>query len=221
MRRRRGVFLVVAVIAVALLAAGPLWGHLRESRADGLAVKYGAATSEGAATLADRCTGVMREDYATTSDPRVAGIGPKTYAFLVPKVCTLGVARGLVADDGTMSEQSGFELTTAVTKRMGQERIQTLIFDELAVGQYHLAEPGKVTRWHRCVAMAYSGWDAQPDGVADPSATKLWRRASRQACKLGVQRGIVPKSGAPAVGTAAADELNHLILSTLGNLAQD
>jgi hypothetical protein len=213
MRGRRLFFVLIPVLAVALIVgAVPLWGHVRESRADGLAVKYGAAPSKDEATLADRCTGVMREDYNTMDFPGKAGIGAKTVALLVPEICALGVERGLVANDGTMTEKSGFELTKAVGERMGPERFKTLNFNELAVSPYHLAKPGHVSRWHRCVAMMYSAWDAQASKTTLPPR-QLWLRASRAACTVGIERGIVPKSGAPAPGTVTGREFQQLIAS--------
>jgi hypothetical protein len=217
--RRRVVFAVIGVVVVALVAAVPLWGHLRENRADGLAVKWGAAASKGEATLADRCVGVMHEDFATTDDPGAAGLGEEAFAAMVPEICELGVERSLISDDGTMSEESGAELTRVVIGRMGEERIKTINFSDLAVNRYQLAKPGRVTRWHRCVAMAYSGWDAQPEQAA-AEATKLFRLASRTACTAGVKRGIVPESGAPTVGSQAANELTGLILATMDDLSQ-
>jgi hypothetical protein len=218
--QRRRLFLLLPVLALGLAFGGvALWGQLRESRADGLAVKYGASPSEGQATLADRCTGVMREEYSTTTNPAKAGIGPEAYALMVPKVCALGVERGLIADDGTMSEQSGFELTTAVMERMGPARVQTLVFNELAVTEYHLAEPGHVTRWDRCVAMGYSGWDAQPAQAGLPPLD-VARRALREMCTVGIERGIIPESGAPMTDSPDGRELQQLMLSTLAGLTQ-
>jgi hypothetical protein len=52
-RRRRAVLVVLAFLALTLLVAAPVWGYLRENRDGGLAVKYGAAVSKGAATFAD------------------------------------------------------------------------------------------------------------------------------------------------------------------------
>ncbi|HWM14921.1 MAG TPA: hypothetical protein VNO56_10600 [Gaiellaceae bacterium] len=210
----RVAFLLVPLLAFAVLGGGfALWQHLRESRADGLAVKYGIAASEDEATLADRCTGVMREEYNRSDDPRKAGLPPKVEALLSPKMCALGVQRGLVEDDGTMSEEAGEELSLAVIEQMGVERFQTLLFDELAVTQYHLAKAGEVTRWDRCVAMGYSGWDAQlsKDGLP-PRET--FRRAIRSACTIGIERGIVPASGAPPTDSPEGAALQQLMLET-------
>ena len=51
---------VLVVGAVILLVGGGavVWNHFRVDRADGLAVKYGAASSKEAATVGDRCVGV-------------------------------------------------------------------------------------------------------------------------------------------------------------------
>jgi hypothetical protein len=172
--RPRWIVPLAVVLGLGVVAAGGVggWHHLRLDRANALAVKYGAASSKGEASLADRCVGVMREAYTTTNDPGKAGVPPKTYALLAPKVCALGVERGLVKSDGTMSEDAGRELTLAVIERMGPERVQSLIYTELAVDQYHLATAGKVTRWHRCVAMAYGAASTpSPRSLACPLAT--------------------------------------------------
>jgi hypothetical protein len=218
--RRRHVFVLVAVIALALVVgAVPLWGYVRESRADGLAVKYGAAPSKGKATLADRCTGVMRDGYNRTDDPRTAMIGPKTWAFIAPKVCALGVGRGLVADDGTMTEKAGYDLMLAVTNRMGMGRFQTLMFNELAVGPYHLAKAGHVTRLHRCLAMSYSAYDGLPPG-GDLPTRDVWQRISRKVCTTAIKRGIIPESGAPISDSDAGRELQRLMFLTTAELTQ-
>jgi hypothetical protein len=188
------------------------WGHARESRAAGLAVKHGFAASKGEATLADRCAGVMTEDYKTTTGPRKAGIGEQAFAAMVPEICELGVARGLIADDGTMSEESGFRLTTDVMNTMGQAKVQTLMFTELAV-TYGLARPGKVTRYHRCVAMAYAGWDAAQAQQAELPSKSNWRRGAREGCARALERGLLPASGSPKTGTAEEIELMGLICS--------
>lgn len=206
---------LLAIAGVLVLAAGGsvAWGEARENRAAGLAVKHGFAASKSEATLPDRCAGVMIEDYKTTSDPRKAGIGEQAFTVLVPEVCELGVSRGLVSDDGTMTEDSGFQLTLDVMNQMGPDRVQTLMFNELAVN-YGLAQPGKAKRWHRCVAMAYSGWDAAEDQRSSMPSREAWRRGAREACTAGVRSGIVPASGVPEVGSPEADELFALICST-------
>lgn len=219
--RRRHVFALVAVVALALVVgAVPLWGYVRESRADGLAVKYGAAPSKGEATLVDRCIGTMREEYNTSNNPGKAGIGEETYALLVPEVCALGVERDLVADDGTMSYQAGSDLVVAAMERMGPARLQTLQFNELAVSQYHLAKSGHVTRWHRCVAMSYSGFDARPAKERDGIPRPLWQRISRDTCTAAVELGIIPASGAPALNSASMQAYQQLLLSHLSEISQ-
>lgn len=215
----RAAFLLVPVLALAVVGGGfALWDHLRESRADGLAVKHGAAASEDEATLADRCTGVMREEYNRSDDPRKEGLPPRIDALITPKICALGVERGLVEDDGTMTEAAGEELTLAVIERMGVERFQTLLFDELAVTQYHLSKAGEVTGWDRCVAMGYGGWDAQPSKEGLP-ARGPYRRAVREMCTVAVERGIMPADGFPAADSAQGVALQQLVTETLLELS--
>jgi len=211
-RRPRWILPLVVVLGVGVLAAAGVggWHYLRLDRANALAVKYGAANSKGEASLADRCVGVMREAYQTTDDPGKAGVPPKTYALLAPKVCALGVERGLVKSDGTMSEDAGRDLTLVVIERMGPARVQTLIYTELAVDQYHLARAGQVTRWHRCVAMAYGGWDAQPSKAGLPPRDQF-QRAVRSLCTVAIQRGLIPLSGAPQPNTPEWDAFQQLL----------
>jgi hypothetical protein len=211
-RRSRWIVPLAVVLAMGVLAVAGVggWHHLRLDRANALAVKYGAAGSKGEASLADRCVGVMREAYETTDDPGKAGVPPKTYALLAPKVCALGVERGLVKSDGTMSEEGGRELTFAVIERMGPARVQTLIYTELAVDQYHLAPEGEVTRWHRCVAMGYGGFDAQPSKSGLPPRDQF-RRAVRSLCTVAIKRGLIPPSGAPQPNTPEWDALQQLL----------
>lgn len=212
---RRWAYLALP-LASALLAAGVvgLWKQARVDRADDLAVRYGAASASEAATLADRCVGVMRADYDRSDDPGKAGLPPKTYAVLAPEVCALGVERGLVEDDGTMSTEAGKELTLAVIERFGASRFQTMVYNELAVSQYHLAEPGKVTRLHRCLAMGYGGWDAQPDKDGIPPR-EVFFEAVRKACRAAMKRGLIPASGVPAPGSPQEAELQALLWDTV------
>jgi hypothetical protein len=219
-RRARWIPVVVISIALIALIAGGfgLWNHLRVSRADGLAVKYGAASSTDDVSLADRCTGLIREDYNRSSDPGKAGLPPQAFALLAPKVCALGVERGLVQSDGTMSEQAGNDLTLEVIEGMGAEHFQTLVFNELAVA-YDLAEPGKATRWDRCVAMGYSGWDAQPTKEGLPPRERFFR-AMRDVCTVGIKRGIVPPSGAPAINSPEDAAMQQLLAAALLNPAR-
>ena len=220
-RRVRWVAVVVIPIAGIALVAGAfsLWHHLRISRADGLAVKYGATSTKDDVTLTDRCIGVMREDYNRSDDPRKAGLPPKVDALITPKLCALGVERGLVNSDGTMSEQAGSDLTLAVIEQMGVTHFQTLVFNELAVSPYHLAEPGKVTRWDRCVAMGYGGWDAQPSKEGLPPR-ELFFEAVRQTCTVGIKRGIVPASGVAATNSPEGAAIQQLLAATLLKLAR-
>jgi hypothetical protein len=208
---RRWAYLAIP-LASALLAAGVvgLWNDARADRAADLAVRYGAASSAGDASLADRCVGVLRADYDRSTDPRKAGVPPKTYATLAPDVCALGVERGLVEDDGTMTEQAGKELTLAAIERFGASRFQTMIYNELAVSRYHLAKPGKVTRLQRCFAMGYGGFDAQPvkDGLPPRN---VFFEAVRKACRAGMKRGLIPPSGVPANGSPQEAKLQALL----------
>jgi hypothetical protein len=219
--RRRQVLLLVFVIIVAVFVGGAaVWGHVRETRADGLAVKYGAAQSKGESTLVDRCIGTMREEYNTSNDAGKAGIGEQTYALLVPEVCALGVERDLVADDGTMSNQAGSDLVVAAMERMGPARLQTIQFNELAISQYHLAKSGHVTRWHRCVAMSYSGYDARAVNERLGIPRLQWQRISRETCTTAVEQGIIPASGAPALNSADMQAYQQLLLSHVSEISR-
>jgi hypothetical protein len=156
----------------------------------------------------------LREEYNRSDSPLKAGFPPQAYALIAPKACALGVERGLVNDDGTMSERTGHDLMVAAVERMGVARFQTLVFNELAVNQYHLAERGRVTRWDRCVAMGYSGYDAQRAQDRLPRRG-LFFRAVREACTVGVERGIVPQGGAPATAS-----LRRLLAAALLKLSR-
>jgi hypothetical protein len=61
--------------------------------------------------------------------------------------------------------------------------------------------------------MGYSGWDAQlsKDGLPPRAA---FRRAIRRACTIGIERGIVPASGAPPTDSPDGAALQQLILET-------
>jgi hypothetical protein len=217
--RRLGPMAVMVMLAagvVVIVGGYALWNHLRVDRASALAVKYGAATSEDEATLADRCIGVMHEEYNTTDDPGIAGVPPKAFATLVPEICELGVERGLVDNDGTMSEQAGFDLTGEVAQRMGTPAFQQFLADELVV-QYRLASPAETNRWHRCVALAYAGWDAQPSKEHLPPR-ELFRRAARETCTLAIDRGLIPESGAPALDSPNVVEFQNLFATILQEL---
>lgn len=217
---RIAALVIVPIVGIALVAGGiGLWHHLRISRADELAVKYGAASSKGDVTLTDRCIGVMSEDYNRSDDPRKAGLPPKANAITTRKMCALGVERGLVSSDGTMTEEAGYDLMRAVIEEMGVTRFQVLVFNELAISPYHLAAAGEVTSWDRCVAMGYSGWDAQVSKEGLPPR-ELFFKAVRQACSVGLERGIVPASGVAATNSPEGAAVQQLIFETLLKLSR-
>jgi hypothetical protein len=208
--------LLAVLTLVALVAGGSvLWTQLRETRSSGLAVRYGAASSRSEATLADRCVGVMRNDYDRSDSPLKASVPPRTFALLAPRICALGVRRGLISSDGNMSTGSGRELTLAVIQRMGVARFQTLEFNELAVTKYHLAKPGHVTRWDRCVAMSYGGWEAAHAEAQTLPSREVFFKAARDACRAGIAEGVIPPSGVPATGSAGAAALQRLLTAAL------
>jgi hypothetical protein len=211
---------IVSILALALGAGGVgIWHHLRESRADGLAVKYGAASSTGKVSLADRWTGVLRESYVHYDAPVKGSFPPRTYARIVPLVCTIGVERGLVKKDGTMSAHDGYTLMIAAVRQFGVAHFQTLAFNELAVSRYHLAKPGEVTRLDRCLAMGYSGWEAARYKTTVPRRAVFFR-AVREACAVGIARQIVPASGAPVPNSRASAELQQLLRVALTRLSR-
>jgi hypothetical protein len=74
----------------------------------------------------------------------------------------------------------------------------------------HLARAGQVTRWHRCVAMAYGGLDAQPSKAGLPPRDQF-QRAVRSLCTVAIQRGLIPLSGAPQPNTPEWDAFQQLL----------
>jgi hypothetical protein len=191
--------LTLGVVIAVMVGAMALINHNRVARSNRLAVKYGLATSTKDVSPAARCTAQFRNDYDTTSSSLKAGLPPGALAVLAPKACALGVQQGVVRQDGTVTEENANKLTVAAIERMGPSRFQTLVFNELAVTPYHLAKQGHVTRWHRCVAMGYSGYDAQSAEMnrALPPRAQFFP-AVREACTNGIARGLVPPSGAPS-----------------------
>jgi hypothetical protein len=95
-----------------------------------------------------------------------------------------------------------------------QGDLETLVFDELAVAQYHLAREGEVTRRDRCVAMGYGSWDAQPSKERLPPR-QTFRRVVRKACTIAVERGIMPASGFPATDSPQGAALQQLMTEPL------
>jgi hypothetical protein len=217
-RESRWLKLLLPLAGAATVSVGfGVWHHVQAGRSNKLAVKYGLATSAGDATAQDRCTAVLRDDYDHSADPGLAGLPPHTFATLVPRICELAVARGRVHSDGTISEADGHQLTIDAVRQIGAAKVQTMTFTELAVSRYHLARPGHVTRWHRCVAMGYSGWDGQRTKTSLPRRD-LYQRAIRTACTTGVRRGIVPASGAPVAGSAANAAFQRLVVAALRSI---
>jgi hypothetical protein len=175
-----------------------MWDHHRVARANLLAVKYGVAQSKNHVSLIARCIGALRNDYDTSSAPGKAGLPPHAFAFLAPKLCARGVEEGIVKPDGMMSYDDAVNVAREVSTRIGVSRLQTMIFTELAITQYQLAQRGHVTRWDRCAAMGYSAYDAQTAKVKnDLIPRSRMFRAVRDMCTIGIARGLVPPSGAP------------------------
>lgn len=192
---------VLAIGAAVLLigAAAALVNHNRVARSKRLAVKYGLATSTKDVSLVARCSAAFRDEYETSSSPPTAVLPKNALVVLAPKVCAAGAQRGFVREDGTMTRENAESVTIATVEKLGRARVQTLIYTGLAVSPYHLAKPGHVTRWDRCVAMGYSGYDAQTAASKSTLPPRAdFFRAVRVACTNGIARGLVPASGAPS-----------------------
>ena len=203
--RRRRFVVVILILAGALLcagAAGAFLKHKRVSRANHLAVHYGLAQSSHNVSLQARCVARAVEEYDHSTDPGKAGIPPQAFRFLAPKACALAIQRGLVRSDGELSaDGNSGQLLAEAGNKFGKARVQRMIFTELAVSPYHLAQSkSQVTRWDRCVAMGFSGYDAQQQRVKEGLPPRaVFVRAVRQACTIGMRRGLIPESGAPSV----------------------
>jgi hypothetical protein len=190
-------FLVVLGLAIVGTGAGVLVSHHRVDRANKDAVKYGVAGSTKHVSLTARCAGAVHAYYDTKS-PLKTGIPPHFVTFLAPKVCAHAVQEGFVHPDGSMSYDDIANSTAQVMSQVGMTRVQTMVFTELAVNPYHLARQGAVTRLDRCLAMGYSGYDAQKPAVKrDFPARSRFFRAVREACTNGIALGLVPPTGAP------------------------
>jgi 4-amino-4-deoxy-L-arabinose transferase-like glycosyltransferase len=103
------VALLALVSGVATLVVG---GQIRIARADALAVKYHLAGSMGSVTMKQRCVAARLADWDRMSRAEQMTVPSGTTRRLAPRVCALGIAQGLVRDDGQMSEDSGFALTS-------------------------------------------------------------------------------------------------------------
>jgi hypothetical protein len=66
--------------------------------------------------------------------------------------------------------------------------------------------------------MGYSGWDAQPL-KADLPPRDIFRRAVRETCTVGIERGIVPASGAPVTDSPEGAAMQQLLTETLVELS--
>jgi hypothetical protein len=201
--RRRRFVVVILILAGALLcagAAGAFLKHKSVSRANHLAVHYGLAQSSHNVSLQARCVARAVEEYVHSTDPGKAGIPPQAFKFLAPKACALAIQRGLVRSDGELNT-NGNQLIVEAGNKFGKAWVQRMIFTELAVSPYHLAQSkSQVTRWDRCVAMGFSGYDAQQQRVKEGLPPRaVFVRAVRQACTIGMRRGVIPESGAPSV----------------------
>ncbi len=201
-----------------LIAAAAGYVRMHDERADDLAVKYGAVSPNGEVTLADRCTGMLRESYNREGGAATLAFPPKAFAFIAPKVCAVGVERGYVESNGMMTDEQSKEVGLVAIERYGAARFQRLVFDELAVSQYHLAKAGHTTRRDRCVAMGYSGWDGQSEKSSLPPR-EIFFQAVRQMCTAAIEQGLVPASGAPLPDTAEFVAIQDLLLAELQQLA--
>jgi hypothetical protein len=203
-RRRRFVVAILILTGALLCAgvAGAFLKHKRVSRGNHLAVRYGLASSSGNVSLQARCVARALDGYNHSTDPGKAGIPPQAFRFLAPRACALAIRRGLVRSDGELSANGNSgQLLAEAGNQFGKERMQKMVFTELAVSPYHLARSNsEVTRWDRCLAMGFSGYDAQQQRVKEGLPSRaLFMRAVRQACTIGVRRGLIPESGAPSV----------------------
>jgi hypothetical protein len=201
-RRRRFVVAVVVLAGLLLFAgaASAFLKHKRAGRVNGLAVHYGLASSSDNVSLQARCVARAFEEYDRSTDPSKAGMPLETFKFLAPKACALAIQRGLVRSDGEL-HANGNQLIVEAGNKFGKARLQRMIFTELAVSPYHLARSkSQVTRWDRCVAMGLSGYDAQQRRVKDGLPPRaIFVRAVREACTIGVRRGLIPESGVPSL----------------------
>jgi hypothetical protein len=96
---------------VATLVVGE---QIRIARANALAVKYHLAGSAGSVTIKERCVAGRLAAWDRMSSAEQLPVPRGTTRWLAPRVCALGIARGLVHEDGQMSEDSGFALSSEV-----------------------------------------------------------------------------------------------------------
>jgi hypothetical protein len=113
----------IAACALAFgVAALYLGEHRRVDAANRLAVGYGLATSASVATRADRCVAIIMGDYDAAPAATKRNAPRALFARVVPKVCAIGVERGMVAEDGAVSEKDSYAITTEVLRSMGLTR---------------------------------------------------------------------------------------------------
>src|SRR6266487_690097 len=123
---RTWLIIVLAVVVALAVVGGAVPTLLNQhlvDRSNGLAVKYGLATSTKHVSLVARCTAALRNDYDTTSASWKATLPPGGVAVLTPKICALGVQEGVVRQDGTMTPDDTDNIGFAVIERMGLARV--------------------------------------------------------------------------------------------------
>lgn len=116
-RRPLGRFWSVCVALLALMsgvATLVVGEQIRIARANALAVKYHLADSAGSVTIKQRCVARRLAAWDRMSSAEQVTVPRGTTRWLAPRVCALGIARGLVHEDGQMSEDSGFVLSAQV-----------------------------------------------------------------------------------------------------------
>jgi hypothetical protein len=187
-RRERFVVIVLIITAVLLSATG-ISALVRQTH-----------ESPNADPVA-QCKADALDWYAHTTDPGKAGFGPRAYGFLVPRACALAARKGVLRSDGSIAGTDLDNLIVEAGNEFGTARVQKMMFTELAVSPYRLAPAAKlVTRWDRCVAMGYAGYDAQQEEIKKGLPARATFFATvRRACSIGIRRRLIPPSGAPSV----------------------
>lgn len=147
-----------------------------------------------------RCVQALVADARHQVDDPAATATPSVLPVIAPHLCADAHAHDALDDDGSMTNAEMRESLDRVIARRGEAWFQRVVNTDLAVHRYGLARSaGAVTVLHRCVAMAFAGWDAI--SPAPSPARSGYRRVARAACVDGVARGLVPASGSPSVTT--------------------